>query len=121
MGSKSQAKGRRGEIELADLLRCYGCNVRPGEPLNYGKEPDLVGLPHVHCEVKRTEKMKMGEWLDQAQRDSERFGGVPAVFHRSNRRPWTVTMLLKDWMELYLASERKISEKNGKEIPFDTE
>lgn len=113
MGKSQQKKGRGGELELAHLLQCYGYDVRPGEPLNYGKEPDLVGLPHIHVECKRTEKMKMNEWLDQAQRDAERFGGTPAVFHRSNRRPWTVTMLMKDWMALYLAAEPGRTRKEG--------
>ena len=50
---RSQAKGRRAEIELAGLLRERGYDVRPGEPMSFGREPDLVGLPGVHCELKR--------------------------------------------------------------------
>ena len=60
-----------------------------------------MGLDGVHIECKRTEKMRLNEWLDQAQKDAARFGGRPAVFHRSNRNPWTVTMLLTDWLTIY--------------------
>lgn len=100
-GRSSQRKGRNGERELSDVLRGYGYDVRPGEPLNYGKEPDLVGLPGVHVECKRLETLRLSEWMEQSRRDAERFGGLPAVFHRRNREQWRVTMALSDWLELY--------------------
>lgn len=58
-GKRSQKKGRRGEIELAAILREYGYNVQAAEPLNYGTIPDLTGLPGVHIECKRAETTKM--------------------------------------------------------------
>ena len=100
-GKSSQAKGRRGERELAALLQQHGYDVRPGDPLNYGKEPDIVGLENIHVEVKRREAINLSAALEQAQRDSERFGGLPAVFHRANRKPWTVSMPLDAWLQLY--------------------
>lgn len=45
MGSKSQRKGRAGELELARLLQGYGYDVQPGMAVSYGATPDLVGLP----------------------------------------------------------------------------
>ena len=66
------------------------------------KEPDLVGIPHVHIECKRAETLRLSEWLAQARRDAERFGdGLPAVFHRRNRQEWLCTMRLEDWLQLY--------------------
>lgn len=98
----SQRKGRDGERELARVLQSYGYNVQPGEPLNYGKEPDLSGLPGVHVEVKRAEKLNLTAWLEQAERDAKKFNdGLPAVFHRRNRCQWLVTMPLRSWIELY--------------------
>ena len=42
------------------------------------------------------------EWIQQAQRDSEKFkDGLPAVFWRKNRAKWLVCMTLADWMSLY--------------------
>lgn len=100
-GRSSQAKGRRAERELAALLQQHGYDVRPGSALNYETEPDLVGLPMIHCEVKRRESVNLSAALEQAQQDSERFGGLPAVFHRANRKPWTVSMPLDAWLRLY--------------------
>lgn len=100
-GKSSQAKGRRAELALAALLQQHGYDVRPGEPLNYGKEPDIVGLENIHIEVKRREAVNLSAALGQAQKDSERFGGLPCVFHRANRKPWTVSMPLDAWLQLY--------------------
>ncbi len=100
-GKSSQHKGRAGELELAELLRQYGYEIKPGSPLNYGKEPDLSGLPGVHIEVKRVERLNIGQAMQQALRDAERFqDGAPAVFHRRNRQPWLVTMRLEDWVKM---------------------
>lgn len=102
MPNKSQRKGRRAEIELAELLNSYGYNVRPGTPLNFGKEPDLSGLQGVHIECKRVERLNLIEALKQSKSDSERFDdGVPIVVHRRNRQPWIVSMSLTDWLGLY--------------------
>lgn len=102
MGRTSQRKGRRAEIELADVLRGYGYDVTPGPPVSFGGAPDLVGLEGVHCEVKRREKLNLCAALAQAAEDATYFGdGLPAVFHRRNREGWVVSMRLSDWMKLY--------------------
>lgn len=102
MGKSSQRKGAAGEQELAGILRRWGYSIQRGGSLSFGEAPDLVGLPGVHIEVKRVERLNVGEAMGQAVRDSERFqDGAPALFHRRNRQPWLVTMLFDDWMELY--------------------
>lgn len=101
MGKSSQRKGADGERELAALLRKYGYNIERGGSCSFGEVPDLYGLPGVHVEVKRRENVNLSAALEQAQRDSERFGGLPAVFHRANRKPWTVSMSLDSWIQLY--------------------
>lgn len=86
----------------------------PGEPLNYGKEPDLTGLCGVHIECKRCEQLRLYEWLSQAEMDSKKFqDGRPAVFFRKSRSPWCVVMKLEDWMKIYKAgcSAEKTGEK----------
>lgn len=99
---KSQRKGRCAEIELAQLLQEYGYDVKPGRSRSYGAEPDLTGLPGIHVECKRAEQLRVYDWIAQAERDSERFhDGLPAVFHRRNRKGWLVTMRLPDWLEMY--------------------
>lgn len=104
-GRGSQAKGRRAEIELSRLLNGYGYDTRPGDPLTFGKQADIVGLEGVHIEVKRRENPDLAAALTQAREDAERFGdGIPAVFFRGNRQKWRVIMDLGEWMKLYAAA-----------------
>lgn len=101
-GKSSQCKGREAERSLAKLLQEYGHPVTAGAPRSYGSTPDLIGLPYIHSEVKRVEKLNVHEALKQSIRDADRFGdGMPALFHRRSREPWLVTMRLDDWLEIY--------------------
>lgn len=97
----SKVKGRNGEAELAEKLREYGYSARRGQQFAGGFDsPDVVGLPGIHIECKRQERLNIDNAMDQAIRDSEG-KAVPAVFHRRNRRPWMVTLLLDDFMKIY--------------------
>ena len=99
----SREKGKRGEREVAAILRRNGYEGRRGVQYHGGTDsPDVVGLPGIHIEVKRVEKLNVGEAMEQAIRDSDRMlDGMPALFHRRNRKPWLVTMRLEDWLKLY--------------------
>ena len=102
MGIKSQRKGRSGELELVRILNGYGIDAQPGKPVSYGATPDVVNVPGVHPEVKRVERLNIHEAMNQAVRDSQKFGdGIPTVFHRRNRTDWLVTMTLTDWIRIY--------------------
>ena len=102
MGSKSQRKGAAGERELASILRENGYDCSRGGSLSFGEVPDLSGLPGIHVECKRVERLNVQEAMDQAIRDAERMqDGIPTLFHRRNRKPWLVTMRLEDWISLY--------------------
>ena len=102
MGIKSQRKGRSGELELVRVLNDNGIPARPGDPVSYGSTPDVVGVPGIHPEVKRVEKLNVHTAMSQAVRDADKFkDGLPAVFHRRNRTEWLVTMKLTDWIRLY--------------------
>ncbi len=102
MSRSSQRKGAEGERELAEKLRQYGYDMERGGSLTFGDVPDLTGLPGIHIECKRVEKLNVTEAMQQAIRDSERFhDGTPALFHRKNRQPWLVTLRLEDFMELF--------------------
>lgn len=102
MGKSSQKKGRAGELELCRILQEHGHAVSPGLAVSFGDTPDLVGLPGIHIECKRTERLNLREAMEQAERDAAFFrDGAPTVFHRQNRQPWLVTMRLSDWLELY--------------------
>ena len=102
MGRGSQRKGADGERELAAALRSYGYEIKRGGSLTFGEVPDLSGLPGVHIEVKRVERLNIAAAMEQAAKDAERFkDGAPVVFHRRNRQPWLVTLRLDDFMCLY--------------------
>lgn len=98
----SKRKGKNGELELARKLNEYGYKTRRSVQYN-GKaeegQPDLVGLPGIHIECKRTEALRLYDAVDQAKRDSK--GDLPAVFHRKNNCEWVVIMPLDAWMQLY--------------------
>ena len=90
------------ERELAAVLREYGYDMERGGSMSFGEVPDLVGLPGVHIECKRVERLNVPEAMQQAVTDSQRFkDGMPALFHRRNRQPWLVTIRLEDFMQLY--------------------
>ena len=87
---------------MASLLSAAGYECQRGGSLTFGEIPDVLGLPGIHVEVKRVEKLNVGEAMEQAIRDSDRMlDGMPALFHRRNRKPWLVTMRLEDWLKLY--------------------
>ena len=102
MSKSQQHKGRAGELELARILQGYGYDVQPGQAVSYGATPDLVGLPGIHIECKRVERLNVPEAMAQAVRDAERLqDGAPTVFHRRNRSGWLVTQRLEDWMDMH--------------------
>ena len=101
----SRNKGKRGELEAAHLLKEYGYDARRGQQYaGSNGDPDVVGLPHVHLEIKRVEKLNIDDALQQSIRDS-RENEVPVVMHRKNRTEWKVTMQFVDWIEMYKAWE----------------
>jgi Holliday junction resolvase - archaeal type len=103
MGKMSRDKGKRGELELAKILREYGYETRRGQQFCGAKgDADVIGLPGIHIEVKRVEKLNLYEAVKQSVRDSV-YEDLPAVFHRKNNQEWLVTMRLTEWMEMYKA------------------
>lgn len=100
MGKASRDKGKRGERELASKLREYGYDCKRGVQYHGGENsPDVVGLPGVHIECKRVERLNIEDAMTQAKHDAG--GKLPAVFHRKNDCEWLVTMKLSDWITLY--------------------
>ena len=109
----SRRKGAVGERELAHKLNDYGFNTRRTVQYN-GKaeegQADLLGLPGIHIECKRVEKLNLYDAMAQAIHDANA-GELPAVFHRKNHSEWLVTMKLPDWMDLYKEYFETVVEK----------
>lgn len=97
----SRNKGAAGERELAAKLREYGYQCRRGQQYSGANGyADVVGLPGIHIECKRVEKLNLYEAMSQAVRDAKD-GEMPTVFHRKNNKEWLVTLQLDDFMKMY--------------------
>lgn len=108
----SRDKGKRGELEAAHLLKEYGYDARRGQQFSGANgDADVVGLPGIHIEVKRVEKLNIENAVEQSVRDA-REGEKPIVLHKKNRRKWLVTMPFEEWIELYKAWGK---ERNGRQ------
>lgn len=101
MAINSREKGAKGERELARKLKEYGYESRRGQQYcGANGDADVVGLPGVHIECKRVERLNIYDALAQSKSDA-RDGEIPVVMHRKNHCEWLVTMTLAQWVELY--------------------
>ena len=105
MGKMSRDKGKRGELELVHRLQDLGFPGvhRAQQYCGSATSADVLGLPRIHPECKRTEALRIYDAIEQAVRDSTGTTDLPAVFHRRSKMPWLVIMRLDDWAELYRA------------------
>ena len=99
----SKRKGADGEREWAAFCRSQGYECRRTAQYcgNTGDASDVVGLPGVHIEVKRVERLNIEDAMAQAIRDSAKSGSLPIVAHRKNHCEWLVTMRAEDWFQMY--------------------
>ena len=101
MAINSRDKGRKGEQELARKLREFGYDTRRGQQYcGIQGNADIEGLPGIHIECKRVERLNLEDAMAQSRRDA-REGEIPTVMHRKNNCEWLVTMRLDDFMKLY--------------------
>lgn len=97
----SRQKGAAGERELAKVLRGYGYDTRRGQQYcGANGDADVVGLPGLHVECKRVERLDLYGAMAQAKADA-RPNELPAVMHRRNSASWLVTMALDDFVQIY--------------------
>ena len=109
MPINSKAKGKNGELEFCRLCHAEGYNDvhRTAQSRgNTGQAGDVEGLPGIHVEVKRNERLNILEAMEQSVRDCEASGKgeTPIVAHRKNNSPWLITMRAKDFFNLYRES-----------------
>lgn len=117
MSINSKKKGVAGEREFANYCKQKGFNTRRTAQFN-GKEleslADIVGIPGIHVEVKRVEKLNIYNAIDQAIRDNKG-KDIPIVAHRKNQKKWLITMTAEDWFKMWFEKENKnekFSEEN---------
>ena len=108
MAINSREKGKRGERELAKILQSFGYEgARRGVQYNGADgSADVIGVPGLHIECKFVEKLNIDDAMEQSIRDA-RLGELPVVMHRKNGKPWKVTMLLGDFIEIYKRAEER--------------
>ncbi|CAI3661690.1 MULTISPECIES: putative PDDEXK endonuclease [Clostridium] len=102
--TNSKQKGARGERELSSKLKEYGYSTRRGQQYcGANGDADVVGLPGIHIECKRVQKLNIYDAISQAKADAKE-NELPTVFHRKDRSEWLVTMRLEDWIKIYRES-----------------
>lgn len=112
MGINSRQKGKAGELELSKALRQYGYDCRRGQQYSGANgDADVVGLPGLHVECKRVEKLNLLDAMTQAKQDAKD-GLFPTVIHRKNHSPWIVSIELENFMDIYREWEAGRSLKN---------
>ena len=99
----SKQKGKRGELEAAELLRSMGFTVRRTAQYcgNTGEADDLTGVEGLHIEVKRCEQVRIMDWVKQAERDVVGSKNIPVVIFRRSREPWYVCLPAEDFFRMY--------------------
>lgn len=107
IGRASREKGKRGERELAALLRSRGYDEakRGQQYCGSNGAADVTGLPGIHIESKRVERLDLYGAMEQSQTDAKP-DEIPVVMHRRDRKPWLVTMTFEDFLTLYERGER---------------
>ena len=115
----SREKGKKGERELAGILKAHGYKARRGQQYcGTSGEADVVGIPGVHIECKRVEKLNIYTAMAQAVRDA-RPGEIPTVFHRKNQEGWLVTMRLEDYLDGRKESDEAAEYRSLVTLPAD--
>ena len=61
----------------------------------------MVGIPYIHIECKRNEKLNVEKALQQAERDNSKDDIIPVVMWRKNRETWKATLRLDKFMEIF--------------------
>ena len=97
----SRQKGKRGELELARVLREHGIDARRGQQYSGANgDADVIGMEGIHIECKRVESLNIEKAMQQSEHDA-RAGEVPVVMHRRNGEKWKCTLRLEDFIEIW--------------------
>lgn len=106
----SRRKGAEAEVEFGHLLQSKGwLDARRGQQYSGGSgSPDVVGVPGVHFELKRTNSLRLYDAIDQSRNDAAASGNMPVVAHRCDndrrkgtcRGEWLAILSIEDFLEL---------------------
>lgn len=98
----SKNKGKAGELEVVKLFKSYGFKnaMRSQQYSGANHDADVIGVPELHIEVKRVERLNVDNAIEQCHRD-KREEDLGVVVHRKNNKDWLVTMTFDEWIEIY--------------------
>lgn len=100
MSKMQREKGKRGEREVASILREHGYESarRTSQYAGItGDSSDVVGLAGFHIEVKRQERANIYEWFAQSKRDAGT--DTPVVVFRRSGDKWMILLEFEDFLE----------------------
>ncbi|MGH2997825.1 MAG: hypothetical protein ACRDNM_00855 [Gaiellaceae bacterium] len=100
MSRAQRDKGKRGEREVAAILRAHGFDARRDGRLDSDLVHDVAGY---HIEVRRRETLALPAWTRDAEQTAA--GRVPVVVHRRNAEGWYASLPF-DALARLLAIER---------------
>lgn len=118
MSAHSRNKGKRGEREVAAIIKdLTGWDVRRKVRQHEG-DSDLEGVPGWCIEVKNQAELRLPEWWHQAviQATRERLG-LPVLFYKVPRRGWRARWPLSvlvdapaagDWLDITMTCDTSI-------------
>lgn len=89
MSAFSRNKGKRGEREVAGLIRDLLGVEASRRVRQHDGDSDILGVPGWCIEVKNCADLRLGEWWRQAI-DQARDGDLPCLFYKLPRRGWRV-------------------------------
>lgn len=99
--TNSRRKGKEGELEIAKILKDRGYKARRGQQYcGANGDADVVGVPGIHIEVKRTETCQPYKYLEQAESDAHD-DEIPVVLHRQSRKKWIAILDMEDLLDLF--------------------
>lgn len=105
MAINSKDKGRKGELSLVHFLKDLGFECHRSQQFkgdtSGDDDADVVGIPYIHIECKRNEKLNVEKALQQAERDNSKDDIIPVVMWRKNRETWKATLRLDKFMEIF--------------------
>lgn len=122
LGRYAKNKGKRGEREIARLLKAHGFdNARRTSQYcgKTGDASDVVGLPGYHVEVKYVEKLNIWKAVEQAANDAKEHWDrnheyvEPVVFYRKKGIDWRVSVDAEHFLDLVKAANAYFEMKAG--------
>lgn len=106
IGRASKQKGARFELEIAHYFKDHGFSDAHRTAQHCGKTGDagdVEGVPHLHIECKRVEKLNLYSAYHQSVRDNsaKNAGNIPIVVHKKNREETLVSLSLDDFIKIF--------------------